>query len=261
MNKIDQKLREIKQKKIGIMTHVVVGYPTLQATIELVKLMEQAGVDMIELQIPFSDPLADGPTIMKACQIALDNGTTVRDAFALVKQLQKDVRIPLLFMCYYNTVFRYGVEKFCKNAKEAGISGLIVPDMNLDEEQEEHFYMIAQKYNLHTIQVISPVATSERLEKISKAANGFVYATAHQGITGAKKDLSDVLDTYLQKVKKYIDIPLAVGFGISRTDHVRELIGKADIAVVGSKIIDIVTISKDYKKDVGDFLKQLNVLK
>src|SRR5258708_193254 len=140
MNLIDQKLQEIKRnKKIGLMTHVVVGYPSLEETVSIVKTMADAGVDFIELQIPFSDPLADGPTIMQACEKALENGTRVKDAFAVMRQLSREVGIRLLFMTYYNIVFRYGVEKFCKDAKDAGAAGLIVPDMPIDEEAEEHF--------------------------------------------------------------------------------------------------------------------------
>lgn len=146
MNKIDQQLSEIKkEKRMGLMTHVVVGYPNLEETVSIVKTMATAGVDFVELQIPFSDPLADGPTIMRACEAALANGTKVKDAFAIMKELSQQVSIPLLFMSYYNIVFRYGVEKFCRDAKKAGASGLIVPDMPIDEESYEHFYRSAQK--------------------------------------------------------------------------------------------------------------------
>ena len=262
MNNLDKKLREIRQKKkIGVMTHVVVGYPSLEDTAKLVMLMEKFGTDIIELQIPFSDPLADGPTIMNACEIALANGTKVRDAFNLAKLLRKDMKIPILFMCYYNTIFRYGVEKFCKDAKEVGVSGFIVPDMPLDEEKEEHFYRYAKKSKLHSIQVISPESTEGRLKKISKAANGFIYCTAYQGITGIRDQLEQNISAYLEKVKKYVSTPIAVGFGISKRDHVESLVGKAEIVVIGSRIIDIINNSKNYQLDVSNFLKQINMLK
>lgn len=268
MNNIKKQLQTIKNKKIGLMTHVVVGYPSLDATIELVQLMEKSGVAMIELQIPFSDPLADGPTIMKACEQSLKGGTRVEDAFTVVKKLRQSVNIPLFFMCYYNTVFRYpstslrtsGVEGFCKGAAEAGISGLIVPDMPLDEEQEEQFYSTAKKYGLPIIFVVSPASTEKRLRLIGKHATCFVYATARQGITGAKDTLGDDIDEYLQRVKKYIPLPLAVGFGISKKEHIESLVGKADIAVVGSKLVDILNTSKDYRKEIGRFLDELNVV-
>ena len=179
MNKIDKQIKKVKkEKRLGLMTHVVVGYPSLEKTINLVKAMEKAGVDFVELQIPFSDPLADGLTIMKACEQSLLNGTKVKDAFNIAQKLSKEVSIPLLFMAYYNTVFKYGTEKFCKDAKIAGASGLIVPDMPIEEEQCEHFIKYCGKYGLRHIRVVSPASTNKRLMKNAKVANGFVYFTA-----------------------------------------------------------------------------------
>lgn len=264
MNNIDKKLEEIRlRKKIGLMTHVVVGYPSLEETVSIVKTMEESGVDIVELQIPFSDPLADGSTIMKACEESLQNGTKVSDAFEIMKTLSSQVSMPLLFMTYYNTVFRYGVEKFCKDAASAGASGLIVPDMPFDEEKEEHFYAYAKKYNLHTIQVISPASTRERLFKNAKIANGFIYCTARQGTTGAKKDLDPTLKVYLNKVKDIFSVPLAVGFGISKREHVKVLQGVSDIAIIGSAIIDIISQSskKNRQKKIADFISSLKMVK
>lgn len=162
MNRIDQKLEQIKkEKKMGLMTHVVVGYPSLDETVAVVRAMADSGADFVELQIPFSDPLADGSTIMQACEKSLVNGTKVKDAFLIMKKLSMEVQIPLLFMSYYNIVFRYGVKNFCRDAMESGASGLIVPDMPLEEEEQEHFYAFARKYNLHTIQVVTPASTKK----------------------------------------------------------------------------------------------------
>src|SRR5689334_23892085 len=151
---IDSKLEQIrKESRIGLMTHVVVGYPSLEMTQKMVLAMEKAGADLVELQIPFSDPLADGPTIMRACEKALANGTKVRDAFDLAAKLSRQVKIPLLFMAYYNTVFKYGTKRFCEDAKKAGISGLIVPDIPLEEESEEYFIKYCQAAGLKNIRV------------------------------------------------------------------------------------------------------------
>jgi tryptophan synthase alpha chain len=262
MNKIDKKLEEIMSRgKIGLMTHVVVGYPTLDETINIVRTMAENGVDFVELQIPFSDPLADGTTIMKACEESLAHGTKVADAFRIMKTLSSEVSIPLLFMSYYNTVFRYGVEEFCKDAKEAGASGLIVPDMPIDEEEEEHFYEFAKKYDLHTIQVMSPASTDERLEKNARIANGFVYCTARQGTTGAKTELDPTLVAYLNRVKQFVTTPIAVGFGISKREHIEALQGVADIAVIGSAIIDVVKKADAFSRAnaVKKFLNDLRV--
>lgn len=229
------------------MTHVVIGYPSLEETEKIVKVMAKSGVNMIELQIPFSDPLADGPTIMNACEKSLENGIKVKDAFTLMKKLTKEVTIPLLFMSYYNIVFKYGVEKFCQDSKNAGAYGLIVPDMPIDEESEEHFYFYCKKYDLKNIQVISPASTTIRLEKNSAIANGFVYFTARQGITGAKEELDPRLINQLKNVRKFFKIPLAVGFGISKKKHIEAIAPYADIAIIGSAIIDVINKSKPEK--------------
>lgn len=258
MNEIDLKLQKIKvEKRLGLMTHVVVGYPTLPETEKLVELMIRIGVDMVELQIPFSDPLADGPTIMKACETSLENGTKVKDAFDLASRLSKKVEIPLLFMAYFNTVFQYHTKKFCQDAKKAGISGLIVPDMPLEEEEQEHFTAYCEQFKLHNIRVISPASTDDRLKKNAKVAGGFVYATARQGITGVKSALDPQLINFLARVKKEFKIPIAVGFGISKTEHLKALKPFAEMAVIGSAVIDKISSGQNYLKDVEYFLKEL----
>lgn len=255
MTKLEEKLQQIKNRKsIGLMTHVVIGYPTLEETIRIVRTMAENGVDFIELQIPFSDPLADGPTIMRACEQSLEKGTKVKDAFTIMKSLSSQVSIPLLFMAYYNTVFKYGVEKFCKDAEAAGASGLIVPDMPIDEEGEEHFLLFCRKFNLHNIQVISPASTEDRLKKNAEVANGFIYCTARQGITGAKDQLDPSLTSYLEKVRKYFSIPIAVGFGISKSEHIKMLEPYADMAVIGSAVIDV--INRSSKQEIEGNIKQ-----
>ncbi len=248
--------------KLALMTHVVVGYPSLEATVRLVKIMEKARVDMIELQIPFSDPLADGPTIMRACESALANGVKVKDAFIIASKLIKQVSIPLLFMAYFNTVFKYGTEKFCRDAKEAGISGLIVPDMPIEEENCEHLLQFCKKYGLHNIQVVSPASTDERLKKNAAVASGFVYVTARQGITGAREALDSSLADFLKRVRRVFAVPIAVGFGISKKEHIQALKGYADIAIIGSAIIDVINRSKEneMEKNVSSFIRELKMV-
>lgn len=260
MNLIDKQLEKIKrEKRIGLMTHVVVGYPSLEATEEVVRVMAENGADFVELQIPFSDPLADGPTIMKASEEALRNGTKVKDAFTLMRKLSAQVNIPLLFMSYYNIVFKYGTEKFCKDTRSAGASGLIVPDIPLEEEGEEHFIENARKNDLYAIRVVSPASTIERLKKNAEVAEGFVYCMARQGITGAKKDLDPELVNYLERVKQVFDVPVAVGFGISKREHIEALRAHADVAIVGSAVIDVICKSRknEVGRNVGDFIKDL----
>lgn len=260
MNKLDKQLRIIKEKKkIGLMTHVVIGYPSLKDTIDIVKTMAENGADFVELQIPFSDPLADGPTIMRASEESLRNGTKVKDAFVVMQKLSQEVSIPLLFMAYYNTVFRYGVEKFCKDAAKAGAAGLIVPDMPIEEESNEHFFACCEKYGLIAIHVVSPASTDERLKKNAKVATGFIYATARQGITGVKNTLDPKLFVFIKRLKQHFNIPIAIGFGISQKEHIESLIGHADIAIIGSMLIDVISHStkEAVKENVRKVLKSL----
>ncbi len=261
MNPIDQRLEKIKKEgRLGLMTHVIIGYPTLSQTHSLVKTMEEAGVDFVELQIPFSDPLADGPTIMKACEKALENGTKVEDAFKLAKNLSQEVSIPLLFMAYFNTVFKYGVKKFCVDAKKAGICGLIIPDIPLEEESQEHFLNSCHEAGLYSIRVLSPASTPDRLQKNSQVAEGFIYFTARQGITGAKIEIDPKLAQYLKNIRKYFTVPLAVGFGISNKERVKLIEPFADIAIIGSAIIDLINNSRpsEINKNVKEFILNLN---
>lgn len=242
-----------------LMTHVVIGYPSLEETEKIVRTMVKSGVDMIELQIPFSDPLADGPTIMNACEKSLQRGTKIKDAFLLMKKLSLEIKIPLIFMAYYNTVFKYGTKKFCRDAKVAGAYGLIIPDMNIDEENQEHFYASCKKYNLNTIQVVSPASTEERLEKNAKVASGFVYFTAHQGITGVKEKLDSKLISNLKNLRNFFKVPIVVGFGISKKKHLKEIAPYADIAVVGSVIINVINKSskENIEQNVRNFIKNI----
>lgn len=244
--------------KVSLMTHVVVGYPSLKETEELVLLMDKVGIDYIEMQIPFSDPLADGPTIMRACEKSLENGTKVSDAFDLAKKLSSKVTTPLLFMAYFNTIFNYGISKFCIEAKNAGISGLIVPDVPIEEEEGKEFNRACAENNLFNIKVLSPASTETRIKLNSKVGTGFVYCTARQGITGAEKGFDSKVINYLKTVKKHFNIPIALGFGISKHAHIKQMEGLADMAVVGSAILDIINAHpKAYTKKVEEFLKEI----
>lgn len=225
-----------KQKKIGLMTHVVAGYPTLADTKKLVLIMQEAGVDFVEIQIPFSDPIADGPVILKANTQSLQNGTTLEDCFDLAKELSQKVEIPLLFMGYYSTVFWKGVPAFVKKCRSVGIQGLIIPDMPVDEEGNEHFMAACDKADIRHIRVLSPTSTDSRVKMNAKHQNGFVYCTAYAGTTGGKSLHVDPAP-YLKRIRRHISVPIALGFGIKTPEDVRKLIGVADIAVVGSAAI------------------------
>lgn len=239
-----------------LMTHIVAGYPNIQESEKLILAMQKAGASYIEIQIPFSDPIADGPTIMKAGEISLKNGMTTRKAFQMLGRLKSKVKVSLLIMTYFNIAFNYGLEKFCKDAKQAGVYGLIIPDIPIDEEKCENYIGLCKKYGLHPIQVISPITPERRLKAISKVASGFIYCISTYGTTGERKGLDHGLEKYLKRVKRQIKLPLAVGFGISSKEQAKLVAEKADIVVIGSKVINLYNATKKEKiKTIQEFLR------
>lgn len=254
MNTIDKKINELKtNKRLGLMAHAVLGYPTAEKSLEIIRTLVANDSDFLELQIPFSDPVADGATIMKACEVALKNRMNTGRVFDLIDKLNTE--IPVLVMAYYNTVFRYGIDKFCKKASQLKVSGLIVPDIPPEEEKSEKFISTCFKYDLYPIRVVSPSSSVERLKINSKFARGFVYCVSHFGVTGSQATVDGRLINYIDRVKQVIKLPVAVGFGIEKPEQIQKLKGLADIAIVGSAII------KNYDagglEQVSSFIKSL----
>ncbi|MCC6933293.1 MAG: tryptophan synthase subunit alpha [Deltaproteobacteria bacterium] len=263
MNKIQNTLVQLKaeaRKSPALMTHVVMGYPSLKESMAIVAEQARAGAQFVELQIPFSDPMADGPTIMKANQAALDKGIKVLDCFKAAEKLAGKVSTPLLFMTYFNIAYRYkgGVKAFCRDSANAGMSGLIIPDISIEDEVE-NYWSLALNYNLSPIPIASPITPKARLKKIAPLAKkGFVYCVSSTGTTGAKNTLPTGLGSYLDKVRQTVKSPVAVGFGISQPVHIKALTGHTDIAIVGSACIDIINKSKgNYLKAVTSFIASL----
>ncbi|MFA6436582.1 MAG: tryptophan synthase subunit alpha [Candidatus Gracilibacteria bacterium] len=247
-------------KKLSLMTHLVAGYPSMPECERLAETMLESGVSFLEIQIPFSDPVADGPTIEAANHQALEQGVIPDDAFALMKRLKQKTSTPLLFMSYYNVLFRYGLEAFCKKAKSVGCYGLIIPDMPIDEEPYDHYLELCRKYQLHPIQVISPLTPVRRLKKIGKVASGFVYAVASFSTTGEQQKAYPQLESYLKQVRRYVSVPIAVGFGFSQKEQVQKAARCADIVVMGSKIINLYNQAPRGKgvEEVKAFLDDMN---
>ncbi len=242
-----------KEKDILLMTHIVLGYPSFEDSVRVVEAMVEAGVDLIELQIPFSEPIADGPVILRTNQRALDSGSTVAKCFACAKELAQRFPIPFLFMSYYNILFKYGPDKFAKDMAAAGLQGAIVADVTPEEGDE---YLDAmKKYNLTPVFLFTPTSTDERKHYIAGHADGFIYCVARKGVTGAQTDFSTDLDAYLDRCRAATDLPLALGFGVKDKADVDFLRGKVDIAVIGTATINV--IDEHGVEAVGPFLKQI----
>jgi tryptophan synthase alpha chain len=243
----------LKTKKILLMTHIVIGYPSFEDSYEIVKQMVGAGVDLMELQIPFSEPMADGPVILKANQNAIKAGSTVEKCVQFARQVASDFPIPFLFMSYANILYKYGMELFSDRMAKINIKGAIVPDLPPEEAAD---YLAAMKKNhLSPIFIFSPETSDDRLAYLSSVASGFVYCLARKGVTGKETDFSNDLKMYLARCRKATDLPLAVGFGVKDRDDVTYLAGKADIAVIGSQTIRVV--EDDGPKAVGDFIRSV----
>jgi tryptophan synthase alpha chain len=224
-----------KEKDILLMTHIVLGYPSFDDSLRMVEAMVKAGVDLMELQIPFSEPIADGPVILAANQKALETGAAVADCMILAKTVSERFDIPFLFMTYYNILYRYGVSRFAEDMARHGMQGAIVPDLPPEEAGDYLDAMNGQ--NLSPIFIYSPTTSPERMKYLSGFGKGFIYCVARKGVTGAETQFSADLETYLAQCRESTDLPLAVGFGVKSKADVDFLKGKADVAVVGSQTI------------------------
>jgi tryptophan synthase alpha chain len=226
------------RREIALLPYLTVGFPSVEATVELGAAIVRAGADGLELGIAFSDPLADGATLQRASQQALDHGVRLADAFEVVRRLRAAVSVPLVFMSYYNPVQRHGVERFCALAAQAGADGLIVPD--LPAEEAAPLQAACDAVGLSLIAMVAPTTPDDRIAAACADASGFIYCVALVGVTGARASLADDLPVFLDRVRKCAQVPLVVGFGISRPEHVAALAGSADGAIVASALADLI---------------------
>lgn len=230
---LEHHLRQrLAEKPVLLMTHLVVGYPSLEANWAMLEAMAGAGVDLVELQLPFSEPVADGPAFVKANHDAIRAGTTWEAYFDLAARAAARFGFPLVFMGYYNSVFRMGAERFCANLSEAGMRGFIVPD--LPPQEATALNATARGRELDPILIMSPTSTPARLSAIGTQASGFVYCTARRGVTGRRTDLSQGVAEFVGRCRAATSVPLGLGFGIRTAADVREVRGLADIAIVGT---------------------------
>jgi len=238
--RISRRFAELRDSgEMGIVAYITSGDPSFSATLKFVIALAEAGADVIELGVPFSDPLADGPTIQRASERALKTGATLTRVMDLVGQIRKAKspanQVPVVLFSYYNPVFQMGLEKFAAAASAAGADGVLITD--LTPEESEDYRRIMTAHHLDTVFLGAPTSTDERLEKIAACSSGFLYLISRTGVTGAKDVLPDDLPALLRRARKVTQLPIAVGFGISLPGHVSVLGGLADAAVVGSALV------------------------
>jgi tryptophan synthase alpha chain len=235
-SRIAKRFAELRASgELGIVAYITAGDPTLDATLKFVLTLADAGADVIELGVPFSDPVADGPTIQRASERALKSGTTLAGVLNLVGRIRQSSQVPLVLFSYYNPILQMGLEKFAAAAAQAGADGVLATDLTPEESAD--YRRILHVQNLDTIFLAAPTSSDERLQIISAATSGFLYIISRTGVTGAKDSLPDELPMLLRRAHQFTDLPIAVGFGISLPGHVSVLGGLADAAVVGSALV------------------------
>jgi tryptophan synthase alpha chain len=255
MNRINRLFQDKPGNILSV--YFTAGYPVLDSTVPVIKALAKAGVDMIEIGIPFSDPMADGPVIQKSSTVALKNGMSLRLLFSQLKDIRKETDIPLLLMGYLNPVFQFGMERFCQDCAATGIDGIILPDLPLQVYQHD-YQTIFEQHGLHNIFLISPQTGSDRIKAIDDASRGFVYLVSSSSTTGVKEKFSPQQITYFERVRDMkLKNPSLVGFGISNHEGFTTVCKYAQGAILGSAFVDMLTESKDTDGDIGRFVSAI----
>lgn len=260
-NRIDKRLKELKSEgKKAFITYMTAGLPDMEKSIEIIKAQYEAGIDIIELGVPFSDPVADGPVIQDASYQAILKGVTLSKVFDMVEVLRKTCEVPIVFMMYYNTILYYGLDNFAKKCQNVGVDGLIIPDLPYEEQGELKLALEKVEGAPYIIQLVSPVS-GDRIPMITKDAKGFIYCVSSMGVTGQDKSFHKNVKEYLGKVKESSEIPIMMGFGIKTAEDVKNYKEVIDGAIVGSHFICLLN-DTDYdlnavKEYVSTFKKEL----
>ena len=250
-----QELFQRKNKNV-LNVYCTAGYPKLESTVEIMNILQQNGADLIELGMPYSDPLADGPVIQASSGIALQNGMTIKTLFGQLKDFRKTISVPVILMGYMNPVLQYGFEKFCKDASEAGVDGLILPDLP-EYEFETEYGNIIKKYKLDFIFLVTPETSAERVKKLDTLSTGFIYAVSSSSITGTDKNFSTV-ETYLEKLQSLnLKNPILVGFGIKDKETFNDACKYSNGAIIGTAYIKALENSANIEASTKDFLNKI----
>lgn len=259
MNRLNTTFKDLKErKKKAFIAYLTCGDPDLKTTTECLKVISDNGADIIELGVPFSDPLSDGPTIQAASQKALKNNVSLADIIKMVSKIRSKISTPLVLMTYYNPVFHYGIRNFVHDAKKAGVDGIIIPD--LPPEEASQIEMFARKAELATIYFIAPTSSEQRKKIAINHSAGFIYYVSITGVTGKRTQLPDSIKKDVKELKKITSKPICVGFGISTPAQAKKIASFADGIIVGSAIvekIDKAKSKKDMLKSLGGFIKQM----
>lgn len=261
MTEIEKKFKELKNKKEkALILYFTAGFPNFYDSIEIIKKCVKNGADIIEIGIPFSDPIADGPIIQYTSNKALENGMNTDECFKFSQILKKEIDIPCLFMTYFNPVYKYGIKRFIENCRKSGISGLIIPDLPFEESFEIRKFL--EEKNMNLIYFLTPFTSEIRMKKILRKANGFIYFISLAGVTGPREIISLEAVEKVKKIRKMTNIPIAIGFGISKVEQIRYIKNYVDGIIVGSfllqKIIngEIEKLGKSVKKFKNELRKE-----
>lgn len=255
MNRLNQLFQTKKENLLSI--YFTAGYPSLNTTVDIAEALEKAGADFLEVGFPYSDPVADGPTIQGSSQQALENGMTLTVLFEELKELRKRVTIPIILMGYCNPMVQYGVERFCKTAAELGVDGVIVPDLPM-YEYENLYKDVFAKYGLSNIFLVTPQTSAERIRKIDGLSNSFIYLLSSSSITGGSLNVSEAVEGYYQRVKAMdLNNPLIIGFGISDNKTFSKACEYANGAIVGSAFVKYLGSRPDYLEGIGEFVQSI----
>lgn len=257
MSRISQRFAELRAAgKKGLVVYIMAGDPDLETTRKLILELERSGADVIELGVPFTDPLADGPSIQAANERALAVDTRLEQILEMVSGLRAETQIPILLMTYYNPIFRAGQEQVANAAVAAGVDGMLITD--LPPEEAEEWKRVADAAGLDTIFLLAPTSTGERIRIAAKIASGFVYCVSRTGVTGVQAELPTDLHDLLDRIRAETDQPVAVGFGVSKPEHVRQIGEWCDAAVVGSAVVNLIAKEgRDSVAAVGQFVREL----
>ena len=246
------------EHKSGLVTYVTAGDPDLDRTAGILRALDRAGADVLEVGVPFSDPLADGPVIQRATERALAAGATLSGVLDLLRSMRGEIDAPIVIFSYANPILRLGAEQFADRAREAGVDGVLILDLPIEEADE--FRAMLGRRGIDTILLLSPTTTDVRLRRAAKLGSGFLYAISRLGVTGARDSLADGAQEMVRRIRTVSDLPVALGFGISKPDHVREVGQWADAAVVGSALVNVIAregASRDLNTRVEEYVRWL----